>query len=98
MSLQVQRVVTGHDASGRAIVLSDSNAPNVRSQEAFDVEVAHLWLTDASPADNADSEDEAVGDLAIQPPANGTVFRLVMVHRGEEPCVIATVQIDARPL
>jgi len=161
MALKVRRVVTGHDRSGKAVVISDSTAPNVVRQDSFGVEVAHLWLTDATPADNADPTDKAVGDLPIQPPPKGSVFRVVAflpgknvpepvgtgpgrhpfmhrtdtidyqivlsgeidmlldddevhltagdivvqrgtnhawVNRGTEPCLIAAVQIDAKPL
>jgi hypothetical protein len=44
MSGYVRRIVTGHDASGKAIIVSDSSAPTVRSNPLrpgrFDADLA----------------------------------------------------------
>ena len=46
----VRRVVTGHDASGKAIVLMDSDAPNQKLRQTGLVSTL-LWVTDETPAD-----------------------------------------------
>jgi mannose-6-phosphate isomerase-like protein (cupin superfamily) len=83
MAERFRRVVTGHDKTGKAVVLSDGPAPNLRSHDAFSVDVTDFWLTGALPADNADATDRAVGDLPIQPLPGGTVFRIVEFRPGE---------------
>jgi mannose-6-phosphate isomerase-like protein (cupin superfamily) len=83
MARRFRRVVTGHDAAGKAVVLTDGPAPNLRGHDEFGVDVTDLWLTRATPADNRDATDRAEGDLPIQPPANGTIFRIVEFRPGE---------------
>jgi mannose-6-phosphate isomerase-like protein (cupin superfamily) len=83
MARRFRRVVTGHDAAGKAVVLSDGPAPNPRGHDEFGVDVTDLWLAPRTPADNRDATDRAVGDLPIQPPPGGTIFRIVEFRPGE---------------
>lgn len=73
----IRRVVTGHDTTGRSIFVMDGAAPNMRTPRAGGTTVTELWSTDATPADNAGSADRGEGIARIQPPANGSVFRVV---------------------
>ena len=74
----VRRIVTGHDAAGRSVFVSDGDAPNVRVfDSAGGTAVTELWYTDRTPASNAGNEDSAAGDFAIQPAPNGSKFRVV---------------------
>jgi Cupin domain len=77
MPKPIRRVVTGHNAAGRSIFISDSPAPNARTRSTGAVTVTELWLTDATPADNAGSEDTGNKITQLPPPANGSVFRVV---------------------
>jgi mannose-6-phosphate isomerase-like protein (cupin superfamily) len=71
-------VVTGHDASGKAVVLIDGAAPNVKVRQAQGGVVSTLlWVTDESPANIAGREDRAARDIGVAPPRRGTVFRIV---------------------
>ena len=72
-----RRVVTGHDASGKAVVLFDGPAPNVKLREASGLTSTLLWVTDESPADISGADDRAAREIGIAPPANGTIFRIV---------------------
>jgi quercetin dioxygenase-like cupin family protein len=147
MSLQIRRVVTGHDADGRAIVKIDEVCRNLISTRQGQQSCV-VWTTDTSPASNdgeADTSQRPVGTTL----AGGTVFRVVRydpgvaprnhrtdsidyavvlageidmeldgttaklkagdvlvqrgtihnwVNRGTEPCVIAFVLVDAKPV
>ena len=55
MTKATRRVVTGHDNSGKAIVLSDGPAPNVKVRQTG-ITSTLLWATDESPADMSGSE------------------------------------------
>jgi hypothetical protein len=78
-SANVRRIVTGHDASGRAIVLSDGPPPHVtRPPQQPGLAFHELWNTSACPAPVTASEPEPT-DLHrdTAPPANGTIIRIV---------------------
>jgi len=72
-----RRVVTGHDASGRAVVLIDGAAPNAKLRRATGLTSTLLWVTDRSPADNFGSADAAAREIGIAPPPRGSIFRVV---------------------
>jgi hypothetical protein len=76
MAQPVRRVVTGHDGSGTAIVLSDGAAPNVRARDNGMVSTL-LWATDETPADIAGSADRADRQSGVAPPPAGTILRVV---------------------
>jgi mannose-6-phosphate isomerase-like protein (cupin superfamily) len=147
MPLQLRRVVTGHDANGRAEVKIDEiaqNPPSGRPGRSACV----VWTTESFPVDNAGDEDRGKRQVGTTL-KNGTVFRVVeflpdvsarvhrtdsidyaivmsgeidmemddsvvhlkagdvlvqrgtihnWVNRGTEPCVMAFVLIDAKPV
>ena len=147
MSLQIRRVVTGHDANGRAVVKIDELSKNIVSGRSGQ-SACVVWTTESFPVDNtgdADGGERQVGTTLN----NGTVFRVVefapgvaprnhrtdsidyavvlsgeidmdlddkvvhlkagdvlvqrgtihnWINRGTEPCVIAFVLIDAKPV
>jgi naringenin degradation protein FdeH len=77
MTRPTRRVVTGHDAEGRAVVLFDGAAPNARLRKATGLTSTLLWVTDGSPADNTGSKDAADRDIGVAPPPRGSIFRVV---------------------
>lgn len=77
MQQATRRVVTGHDSRGRAIVLMDGPAPNVRLRQASNLTSTLVWATDETPADVSGSADRADREASVAPPANGSVFRIV---------------------
>ena len=92
MSLQVRRVVTGHDRNGRAIVAIDEVAHNiVRKRPGYASCV--VWATESFPADNLDETDGAARDVATSVPS-GTVFRIVEYEPGVAPRVHRTDSLD----
>ena len=70
-------MVTGHDASGKAVVLIDGAAPNAKLRKATGLTSTLLWVTDEAPAGNSESEDSAERDIGVAPPACGSIFRVV---------------------
>jgi quercetin dioxygenase-like cupin family protein len=148
MTLQLRRVVTGHDKDGKAIVMIDEMPAKTGSARAG-VTTCVAWTSEGFPIDNSGAEDESRRQTGTWHPG-GTVFRIiefapgnharnhrtdsldyavvmsgeidmtlddgVSVHvkagdaivqrgtihnwlnRGTEPCVIAFVLIDAKPV
>jgi hypothetical protein len=72
----VRRIVTGHDAAGKAIVTIDGDAPNVKVREVGGLVSTLLWVLDSAPAKHSDKD---LGDVAspVAPPPQGAVFRIV---------------------
>jgi mannose-6-phosphate isomerase-like protein (cupin superfamily) len=77
LSEQVRRVVTGHDESGKAIVLMDSANPHKIVRPLTGTVSRLVWATDASPADISGTADRAANPVGVAPPAGGSVFRIV---------------------
>jgi mannose-6-phosphate isomerase-like protein (cupin superfamily) len=77
MTQPVRRVVTGHDATGRAIVAIDGAAPNVKLRKATGLTSTLLWVTDESPAGVSGNADEAQREIGVAPPPRGSIFRVV---------------------
>src|SRR3984885_15741406 len=75
MSHATRRVVTGHDDTGKAIIESDSAAPNVRVREGAGFVSTLLWVTDETPARADLRIDRADRTIAVAPPANGSILR-----------------------
>jgi len=81
MSGYVRRIVTGHDASGKAIVVSDAAAPTVHSNPLRPGHFStDLWRTNEAPAriSRAYTEPTAV-PRRITAAENGTIVRISTV-------------------
>ena len=147
MAVQVRRVVTGHDAKGRAVVKIDEVSKNIVSSRPGQTACV-VWTTESFPVNNTGADDEGLRKVGTTL-KNGTVFRVVefapgvaprnhrtdsidyavvvsgeidmvlddsvvhlkggdvlvqrgtihnWVNRGTQPCVIAFVLIDAKPV
>ena len=75
-----RRIVTGHNARGRSVILSDELSPHVipiMNQSNF--AVTNFWKTTATPADNGPGSeaDLCSQPTPVSPPDGGSVFRLV---------------------
>lgn len=78
MAQRTRRVVTGHSADGKSIIVMGGDAPNVRVFEHYGgTAVTDLWMTSSVPADNSRTEDIGARDFTIEPPPGGTVFRVI---------------------
>ena len=77
MAKPVRRIVTGHDETGKAIVLMDGPAPNQIVRGATGLVSTLLWVTDESPADISHSGDRADRTTPVGPPPRGSILRVV---------------------
>ncbi len=75
MARPVRRIVTGHHADGRSTVLLDAPAPNVKQRAAGNASTL-LWVTEESPASVSQGGDRAAREVAVPPPARGSIFRI----------------------
>jgi hypothetical protein len=74
----VRRVVTGHDASGQAIIQEDGAVPRVQRIGEVGPLFHEVWNTRATPApiDRASGEPHEDG-IQLAPPKNGTRIRVL---------------------
>jgi hypothetical protein len=77
MSKSVRRVVTGHNAAGKSIFVSDGATPHVFCRTPGSTVVHELWETARTPADNRGNEDSIRRGARLPPPKNGSVFRVI---------------------
>jgi len=78
MPKRPRRVVTGHDAEGRSVVLMDGESPySFFLEKAGGLQLTELWETRSSPADNSGAKDAAGHERRIEPVDGGTVFRII---------------------
>jgi hypothetical protein len=74
----IRRVVTGHDARGRSIFVTDGASPHVLTIPGRDdFALTNLWVTDRVPASNAGTTDPARRPVVLEPPRGGAIFRVV---------------------
>ena len=74
MSLKIRRVVTGHDASGKAVVAIDEISKNTISRRP-NHESCVVWTTGAFPPTTAATRRRPAQGRHVDPPA--PLFRLV---------------------
>ncbi|MGB7019923.1 MAG: cupin domain-containing protein, partial [Xanthobacteraceae bacterium] len=74
---QIRRVVTGHNAAGKSIFVSDGPTPHVFSRTKGSAVVHELWETARTPADNRGNADAIARSHRLPPPPNGSVFRVI---------------------
>ena len=80
MALKVRRIITGHDASGKAIAKIDEVVSNVR--EGRPGAHAHaIWTTEGFPASNDTQEDAGARPVQTTLPG-GTIFRVIEFKPG----------------
>ncbi|HEY7219166.1 MAG TPA: cupin domain-containing protein [Candidatus Binatia bacterium] len=92
MSLQLRRVVTGHDANGRAVVKIDEISKNLVSARPGSTACV-VWTSESFPVDNTSDADEGLRKTGTTL-NNGTVFRVVEFAPGVAPRVHRTDSID----
>jgi quercetin dioxygenase-like cupin family protein len=88
----VQRVVTGHDADGRAIFKSEDVTPT-RMIPSGDASFLLLWTTPTVPADNNDETDGRLRDAGLTL-NRGSVIRIVDMLPGKQSPMHRTNSID----
>ena len=62
----MRRVVTGHDAHGKSIIVTDGASPHVLELAGMPgLALINLWVTDRAPAANTGSDDAADRPVAV---------------------------------
>lgn len=69
MPREMRRIVTGHDAAGKSIVVIDGPSTSMGA----------YWLADSTPADNAAAGDAAQRVRGLEPPRGGSIFRFAAI-------------------
>ena len=92
MTLNLRRIVTGHDAEGKAVVVTDGMTTNVQQLRSGNFETL-LWVTEDTPAD-VNGEDTSSDPRDIEPPARGSIFRVLELVPGKQAYMHRTDTID----
>ena len=66
---RVRRIVTGHDARGRSVIVSDTTTVMERRHE--------LWVTHGTPARFGGAPHLGALSVGLEPPKGGTIVRFV---------------------
>ncbi len=102
MTTTPRRIVTGHDKSGKSIVLSDGVPPIELKFPGRGVAFFEIWSTKASPAPLSAAEAEPTDELLeLAPKSRGTVIRILdfvpgfsKESSGTQPFIHRTETID----
>lgn len=81
----VRRVVTVHDATGKAVVQVDDLTPHKHAAPGGGPVSHGLWLTERVPAAATGVADRFAGHVGIAPPNGGTIFTIVDFPPSAEP-------------
>ena len=92
MAVQVRRIITGHDANGRAVVKIDEISQNITSNRAG-ATACVVWTTESFPVNNTGDADEGLREVGTTL-KNGTVFRVIEFAPGVAPRNHRTDSID----
>ena len=92
MAFSIRRVVTGHDAAGRALVAIDEVAANLVSRRPGHASYV-IWSNAATPADNDEDGDAGLRDVA-DCGQDGAIFRVIEFAPGVAPRMHRTLTVD----
>jgi hypothetical protein len=76
MKEHVRRIITGHNDRGKSTVWYDGPPVEYGDNDDFMYE---MWVTDQTPADNAQESDTARRKTRLEPPPNGSILRFFEV-------------------
>ena len=78
MAQNIRRVVTGHNEDGKSVFIMDGIAPAVMEMRSMPgLALTDLWQTGGAPANNSGQADAADRPIVLEPPANGSILRIV---------------------
>ena len=90
--MKFRRVVTGHDANAKAVVLIDEVVADAKAGRPGAL-VAPVWITEGFPVDNDGDEDMSKRKAGTIVP-NGSAFRLIEFKPGVQARNHRTSSID----
>ena len=78
MAKSFRRVVTGLDSQGRSCIVFDDRAACVAEMASMPgLALTDIWETTTTPADNIGRDDAVRRPVRLEPPAGGSLFRIV---------------------
>lgn len=89
----IRRVITGHDAEGKAIVKIDETCNHFREGRPGAL-ICNVWTTDSAPANNSGQNDDGKREGKFTMIESGSVFRIIEFKPGVEQRVHRTDTID----
>jgi quercetin dioxygenase-like cupin family protein len=89
----VRRVVTGHDANGKAVVMIDEVCSDFVEARPNGL-IRNIWTTDTAPANNDGDDDGGQRSGRFTMIENGTVFRILHFLPGVQRRMHRTDSID----
>src|SRR5713226_4407628 len=89
MALDVRRIVTGHDATGKAIVATDERIAGTSATNRPYISRVEIWSTDKMPVDNSEA--------AAAAQRNGFVVRHNYVGSGQGSVIRITEFAPGEP-
>lgn len=92
MSLEVRRIVTGHDENGKAIVELDEISKNVVNKRPGQYSTV-VWATNTFPPD-MDTDQDISADITTTTIPDGVVCRISRFDPGVAPRVHRTSSVD----
>jgi len=93
VSMNVRRVITGHDEAGKSVVVIDDVAQNGASRRrGHDSRV--VWVTDGAIPANAGNADAGATEVGRPPPDGGTIFRIMELQPDQDIEMHKTQTID----
>ena len=88
-----RRIVTGHDESGKSVVLSD--APTPKTLDIGTAAFHELWITEQTPVQIAATEPETTErPVRVPPPRGGVTVRFTEMAPGAESPMHRTETLD----
>lgn len=73
----LRRIVTGHDETGKAIVVFDDDVPNKVVRAETGIVANWIWISSSTPADINVGTDTSAVRRGLNPPPGGSIFRIV---------------------
>ena len=99
MAIEVRRIVTGHDANGKAVIKTDERLPAVSRLGRPHIAGCEIWSTDRMPADNSEASEAAqrkgfVTRYNYVGTGQGTVVRITEFAPGAPKFMHRTETVD----
>ena len=94
MSFKIRRIVTTHDADGKAIIGMDTLIESKPGVKDKNVQGAVLWATREMPVDMSGNTDPAAEKLGLHPSPNGSILRILELPPGAPALMHRTDTID----
>ena len=99
MAMEVRRIVTWHDANGKAVIKTDERLPAVSRLGRPHIAGCEIWSTDRMPTDNSEAGDAAqrkgfVTRYKYVGTGQGTVIRITEFAPGVPKFMHRTETVD----